>query len=86
MKSYTITKHNTSHNIFKPNSNVIHSQKRIIIYAESYLEAKEALFEFNPWADKTYNILEYKKYEVDKLKYGEILNLDIEMLSYPRIL
>ena len=36
------------------------SQKRIIIYAESYLEAKEALFEFNPWADKTYNILEYK--------------------------
>ena len=26
----TITKHNTSHNIFKPNSNVIHSQKRII--------------------------------------------------------
>ena len=62
------------------------SQKRIIIYAESYLEAKEALFEFNPYADKTYNILEYKKYEVDKLKYGEILNLDIEMLSYPRIL
>ena len=61
------------------------SQKRIIIYAESYLEAKEALFEFNPYADKTYNILEYKKYEVDKLN-GEILNLDIEMLSYPRIL
>ena len=26
----TITKHNTSHNIFKPNSNAIHSQKRII--------------------------------------------------------
>jgi hypothetical protein len=62
------------------------SQARIIIYAESYLEAKEALFEFNPWADKIYNILEYKKYEVDKLKYGEILNLDIEMLSYSRIL
>ena len=62
------------------------SQKRIIIYAESYLEAKEALFEFNPYADKTYNILEYKKYNVDFKKYCEILKLAYEEGGYPRIL
>ena len=62
------------------------SQKRIIIYAESYLEAKEALFEFNPWADKTYNILEYKMYEVDKEKYADIIGIDKDMISYPRII
>ena len=54
------------------------SQKRIIIYAESYLEAKEALFEFNPYADKTYNILEYKKYEVDKHGLYFLSKSDIE--------
>lgn len=62
------------------------SQKQIIIYAESYLEAKEALFEFNHWADKTYNILEYKKYDVDKEKYADLLGIDKDMISYPRIL
>ena len=62
------------------------SQTRIIIYAESYLEAKEALFEFNPWADKTYNILEYKMYEVDKEKYADIIGIDKDMISYPRII
>lgn len=62
------------------------SQVRIIIYAESYLEAKEALFEFNSWADKTYNILEYNMYEVDKEKYADIIGIDKDMISYPRII
>ena len=62
------------------------SQKRIIIYAESYLEAKEALFELNPWADRVYNILEYKMYDVDFNKYCDILNIEEEYGGYPRIL
>ena len=62
------------------------SQKRIIIYAESYLEAKEALFEFNPWADKTYNILEYKMYRIDYQKFFDILGIEKDMRDYPRIL
>ena len=62
------------------------SQIRIIIYAESYLEAKEALFEFNPWADKTYNILEYKMYRIDYQKFFDILGIEKDMRDYPRIL
>ena len=62
------------------------SQKQIIIYAESYLEAKEALFEFNPWADKTYNILEYKMYQIDYIKFFDILGIEYDMRGYPRII
>ena len=62
------------------------SQKQIIIYAESYLEAKETLFEFNPWADKTYNILEYKMYNIDTDKFWEVLNIDENGYGYPRII
>lgn len=62
------------------------SQVRIIIYAESYLEAKETLFEFNPWADKTYNILEYKMYRIDYQKFFDILGIEKDMRDYPRIL
>ena len=62
------------------------SQARIIIYAETYLESKELLFSFDPWADKTYNILEYKMYEVDKEKYADIIGIDKDMISYPRVI
>ena len=62
------------------------SQKRIIIYAESYLEAKETLFELNPWADKVYNILEYKMYHIDYLKFFDTLGIESDMRDYPRII
>ncbi len=62
------------------------SHARIIIYAETYLESKELLFSFEPWADQTYNILEYKMYEVDKEKYADIIGIDKDMISYPRII
>lgn len=62
------------------------SQKNIIIYAESYLEAKEVLYALNPWADKKYNIFEYKMYKVDKEKYADILGIDKDMIIYPRII
>ena len=62
------------------------SDVKIIIYAESYLEAKEVLFEFNGYADMTYNILEYKAYEIDMNKFNECLNIDEDMIGYPRIL
>jgi len=62
------------------------SQKRIIIYAESYLEAKEALFELNPWADRVYNILEYKMYSVDDVIYHDTLGIEYDMGGYPRII
>ena len=62
------------------------SQKNIIIYAESYLEAKEVLYSLNPWADRKYNIFEYKMYEVDKEKYADILGIDKDMIIYPRII
>ena len=62
------------------------SNKQIIIYAESYIEAKETLFEFNPWADKTYNIFEYKMFNIDTDKFWEVLNIDESGYGYPRIL
>lgn len=62
------------------------SNKQIIIYAESYIEAKETLFEFNPWADKTYNIFEYKMFNIDTDKFWKVLNIDESGYGYPRIL
>jgi hypothetical protein len=62
------------------------SQKRIIIYAESYLEAKETLFDLNPWADRVYNILEYKMYSVDDTIYHDTLGIEYDMGGYPRII
>ena len=62
------------------------SNKRIIIFARSYMEAKETLFEFNPWADKVYNILEFKMYDINLQKFYEVLNIENEMEEYPRIL
>jgi len=62
------------------------SQKRIIIYAESYLEAKETLFDLNPWADRIYNILEYKMYSVDDTIYHDTLGIEYDMGGYPRII
>lgn len=62
------------------------SNKRIIIFARSYIEAKETLFEFNPWADKVYNILEFKMYNINLRKFYEVLNIENEMEEYPRIL
>lgn len=62
------------------------SQIRIIIYAESYIEAKETLFDFNPWADKVYNILEYKMYDINKTIYHKTLEIDSDMEGYPRII
>jgi hypothetical protein len=61
-------------------------QTRIIIYAKTYLEAKETLFELNPWADKVYNILEYKMYDINKTIYHETLEIDSDMDGYPRII
>ena len=62
------------------------SNKRLIIFARSYMEAKETLFEFNPWADKVYNILEFKMYNINLQKFYEVLNIENEMEEYPRIL
>jgi hypothetical protein len=62
------------------------SNKQINIYAESYLEAKEVLYEFNAWADKIYNIVEYKMYDIDIDKFWEVLNIDKESYGYPRII
>jgi len=62
------------------------SNKRLIIFARSYMEAKEMLFELNPWADKVYNILEYKMYNINLNKFYETLNIETEMEEYPRII
>lgn len=62
------------------------SHVRIIIYAESYLEAKETLFDLNPWADRVYNILEYKMYSVDDVIYHDTLGIEYDMGGYPRII
>lgn len=62
------------------------SQNRIIIYAKTYLEAKETLFDLNPWADRVYNILEYKMYSVDDVIYHDTLKIEYYMGGYPRII
>lgn len=62
------------------------SNNRIIIFALSYLEAKEVLYSFNPYADKIYNIKEFRLYDIDLDKFYNDLDIEIESQGYPRIL
>ena len=61
------------------------TNSRIIIFAQSYIEAKETLFALNNYADIEYNLNEYRLQMVDTDKLYEELHLkDYE--GYPYIL
>lgn len=58
---------------------------RIIIYAESYIEAKEMLFSINVYADQTYDLIEYQLQHVLTEKLFEICKIDANYFSIPFI-
>lgn len=60
--------------------------ERVIIYANSYLEAKEALFALNNYADLVYNINEYRYQHVDTVALYNELKLNDTYEGYPYIL
>lgn len=61
------------------------TDKRVIIFAQSYIEAKETLFALNNYADIEYDLNEYRLQIVDTDKLYEELHLkDYE--GYPYIL
>ena len=60
--------------------------ERVIIYANSYLEAKEALFALNNYADLVYDINEYKYQHVDTVALYNELKLNDTYEGYPYIL
>ncbi len=62
------------------------TNERIIIYAYSYTEAKEALFALNSYANMIYDINEYRAQSVDTAKVEEELNITKEYSGYPYIL
>lgn len=47
----------------------------IVIYANSYLEAKALLYSINPYADYVYNLTEYKLQHVDPYKLFNICKI-----------
>ena len=59
---------------------------RIIIFALSYIEAKEALFSINSYADHIYSLTEYKMYDIIIEKYCNILGIDDHFCYFPKIL
>ena len=61
------------------------TDKRVIIFAQSYIEAKETLFALNSYADIEYDLNEYRLQEVDTEKLYEELNLE-DYEGYPYIL
>ena len=60
--------------------------ERVIIYANSYLEAKETLFALNNYADLVYDINEYKYQHVDTSALYNELKLNDTYEGYPYIL
>jgi len=60
--------------------------ERVIIYANSYLEAKEALFALNNYADLVYDINEYRYQHVDTVALYNELKLNDTYEGYPYIL
>lgn len=58
---------------------------RVIIYADTYIEAKELLFAYNAYADQIYNLTEYKLQHVLTDKLFEICKIDEEFIGYPFI-
>ena len=59
---------------------------RIIIFALSYIEAKETLYSLNSYADHIYNLTEYKMYDIDKSKYCDALGIDVNNYDFPKII
>ena len=62
------------------------TNERAIIYANSYLEAKETLFALNNYADIVYDLNEYRYQHVDTEKLYAELHLDDNYEGYPYIL
>lgn len=60
--------------------------ERVIIYANSYLEAKETLFALNNYADLVYDINEYRYQHVDTVALYNELKLNDTYEGYPYIL
>ena len=60
--------------------------ERIIIFALSYIEAKEALYSLNSYADHMYNLTEYKMYDIDMPKYCDALGIDVNDYDFPKII
>lgn len=56
---------------------------RIIIYAESYIEAKDMLFSINNYADLIYDIIEYQLQHVLTEKLFEICKVDTNYFGIP---
>ena len=53
----------------------IKKENFIVIYADSYLEAKALLYSINPYADYVYNLNEYKLQRVDPYKLFSICKI-----------
>jgi len=54
----------------------LNTKDRIIVYAESYMEAKTLLFNLNSYADQIYNLIEYQLQYVYTENLLEICNID----------
>ena len=61
----------------------INKDNFIVIYANSYLEAKSLLFSFNPYADYVYNLNEYKLQYVKTFELYSICKIAPEWESIP---
>lgn len=73
---------NTLYIFYKKNK----TNERIIIYADSYMEAKDTLFALNNYADLVYDLNEYKLQHVNIEKLFKELHLDETYDGYPYIL
>ena len=62
------------------------TNERVIIYADSYMEAKDTLFALNNYADLIYDLNEYKLQHVNTEKLFKELHLDETYDGYPYIL
>ncbi len=62
------------------------TNERVIIYADSYMEAKDTLFALNNYADLIYDLSEYKLQHVNTEKLFKELHLNETYDGYPYIL
>ena len=65
---------------------ILNTKNRIIICAESYIEAKMLLFDLNSYADHIYNLIEYQLQYVYTENLLEICNIDPYYSGIPIII
>ena len=59
------------------------TNKRILITANTFLEAYDFLIKFNSFANKIYDTSEYRMYDIDKDDLYKVCNIDKDYEGYP---